>query len=350
LTPRHKATAGGGDPGCIAALGGNPLNQTRVIILDVPDPRAYGPASHLVRWKRREQVLEAKRCGHALIAVAIAYGGIEFFRHQLAARHRDSKSRSVRPVVVCSLIAAGIPLTFGIVAFLSLYDVAMLGEPWIRFGSVASSGQEAPEAAARSRLSTPAERRAINSGRPPTAEMAMPEPIPQPTPSETALAPVEDYLTLSAILPGPGQTAQAPEAPPSVASPAPAEKQASSPTKSPTTWPQAIHARPNRHPSGPEIAALVARGDAFLSTGDLVSARLFYERAASGGDGGAALRLGVTFDPGFLSRIGVRAAPGDAIQASSWYSRALELGNPTAQELVKNLKQQRVSQSGSPPH
>ena len=58
----------------------------------------------------------------------------------------------------------------------------------------------------------------------------------------------------------------------------------------------------------------------------------------------------MTFDPGFLSRIGVRAAPGDAIQASSWYSRALELGNPTAQELVKNLKQQRVSQSGSPPH
>jgi TPR repeat protein len=94
----------------------------------------------------------------------------------------------------------------------------------------------------------------------------------------------------------------------------------------------------------------MTRGDAFLSAGDIVSARLFYERAADGGDGGAALRLGATFDLGFLGRTGVRGALGDPARASSWYRRALDLGNPAARERLKNLEQQRVSEPGSLPH
>jgi TPR repeat protein len=83
----------------------------------------------------------------------------------------------------------------------------------------------------------------------------------------------------------------------------------------------------------------------------MVSARLFYERAAGGGDGGAALRLGATFDPGFLSRTGVRGAAGDPTQASSWYRRALDLGNPAAQkERLKNLARQLIPVLSSPPH
>jgi hypothetical protein len=168
----------------------------------------------------------AKQCGQALLALAIASDGIEFLRHQLAARHRDTESRS-RPVVVRSLVAAGMVLTLGILAFLSLQDVAMLGEPSVRAGTVASSGQEAPEAAARSGgLPTQAERHAIISGPPPIAAMATAEPILQPTPPDAALAPVEDLTTLRSTLApataAPGQTARAPEAPPSVASwPAP---------------------------------------------------------------------------------------------------------------------------------
>jgi TPR repeat protein len=88
----------------------------------------------------------------------------------------------------------------------------------------------------------------------------------------------------------------------------------------------------------------VTRGDALLSAGDIVSARLFYERAADGGDGGAALRLGATFDPGFLSQTGARGALSDRTQASSWYRRALDLGNTAAQEYLKNLERQRVPQ------
>ena len=88
----------------------------------------------------------------------------------------------------------------------------------------------------------------------------------------------------------------------------------------------------------------MTRGDAFLSTGDIVSARLFYERAADGGDSAAALRLGATFDPGFLSRAGIRGASSDPTRASSWYRRALDLGNTAAEEYLKNLERQRVPQ------
>jgi HPt (histidine-containing phosphotransfer) domain-containing protein len=296
----------------------------------------------------------AKQCGQALITLAIAFDSMELPRHQLAARPRASESRSIRSVVVRSLVAAGMLLTLGIVALLSLHDVAMLGEPSIRSGTVASPGQETPEGSARSGgLPTQAEQRATISDPPLIAATATPEAIPQPTPPDAALSPVEDFTTLSATLPpavaAPGQTARAAEAPPPVTSLAPAEEQAAPPATSRTTWPPPTQSPPNRL-SAAEIAALVTRGDAFLSAGDIVSARLFYERAADGGDGGAALRLGVTFDPAFLSRTGVRGTPDDLAQASSLYRRALDLGNPAAQEHLQNLEQRRVLEPGSPPH
>jgi TPR repeat protein len=75
-----------------------------------------------------------------------------------------------------------------------------------------------------------------------------------------------------------------------------------------------------------EVADLLARGDSFILIGDIASARVFYKRAADAGDGWAALRMAATFDPGFLSRAGIRGAPSDPTQASSWYRRALDLG------------------------
>lgn len=86
-----------------------------------------------------------------------------------------------------------------------------------------------------------------------------------------------------------------------------------------------------------EIAALVARGDDFLKAGDIASARLFYERAADAGNGAAALRLGATFDPGFLATAGVRGTPGDPARAVSWYARALDLGEAAAAQHLKGL-------------
>jgi uncharacterized protein involved in exopolysaccharide biosynthesis/Mrp family chromosome partitioning ATPase len=67
--------------------------------------------------------------------------------------------------------------------------------------------------------------------------------------------------------------------------------------------------------SAAEIAALVARGDDLMGVHDIVSARLFYQRAAEAGDGGAAFRMGATFDPAFLDRAHIRGVFGDHQQA-----------------------------------
>jgi hypothetical protein len=88
-----------------------------------------------------------------------------------------------------------------------------------------------------------------------------------------------------------------------------------------------------------EIAELLARGDALLRTGDIASARLFYERAANIGDGRAALRLGATFDPAFfLDRDALRGVRSDPAQARHWYHRAHDLGEAEAEARLKSLE------------
>jgi TPR repeat protein len=87
-----------------------------------------------------------------------------------------------------------------------------------------------------------------------------------------------------------------------------------------------------------EIATLKARGDEFLDSGDITSARLFYQRAADGGDGSSAWRLGATFDPTFLSRAGIRGSSDDLNQALSWYQRARELDAAALKPLLGSVK------------
>jgi len=91
-------------------------------------------------------------------------------------------------------------------------------------------------------------------------------------------------------------------------------------------------------PSAAHTAALVARGDVLVSSRDIASARLYYERAAGLGDGRGALRMGETFDPVFLERAGIRGTRGDAQEALSWYRRARDLGDAEADRLLKNLE------------
>jgi hypothetical protein len=78
--------------------------------------------------------------------------------------------------------------------------------------------------------------------------------------------------------------------------------------------------------SGTAMAELLAHGDSLLHNGDIASARLFYERAAGAGDRRAALRLGATFDPEFLGRLGLDKLQANPAEARSWYSRARDLG------------------------
>jgi hypothetical protein len=70
----------------------------------------------------------------------------------------------------------------------------------------------------------------------------------------------------------------------------------------------------------------------------VTSARLFYRRGADAGDGTAALRLGETFDAGFLERAGFGHVPSD-FEAVSWYRQAVELANAEAEILLKSLRQ-----------
>src|SRR5207237_367914 len=73
------------------------------------------------------------------------------------------------------------------------------------------------------------------------------------------------------------------------------------------------------------ITTLLNRGDGFLSMADIDAARLSYERAAGAGNSEAAIRLGATFDPEFLTRSGLRNIPGDVSAAKYWYRRARDL-------------------------
>jgi hypothetical protein len=82
--------------------------------------------------------------------------------------------------------------------------------------------------------------------------------------------------------------------------------------------------------SAGDVAALIARGDAFLGAGDIASARLFFERAADSGDGRAAMRMAVTYDAAFLERAGLHGLGGDPQRAAFWYRRARELGEHKA--------------------
>jgi len=87
-----------------------------------------------------------------------------------------------------------------------------------------------------------------------------------------------------------------------------------------------------------QVTALLARGDAFVQRRDIASARPLYERAAAAGNGSAALRMGESFDPAFLDRIGVYQMAGDRHLALFWYRRARDLGNAEAARLLEKLE------------
>jgi TPR repeat protein len=92
------------------------------------------------------------------------------------------------------------------------------------------------------------------------------------------------------------------------------------------------------HTADAQFAALVARGDQFLKSGDITSARLFYERAADAGSGPAALRLGATFDPAILGQARTLGVIADPAQALLWYRRAKELGIVEAEQRIKRFE------------
>ncbi len=121
------------------------------------------------------------------------------------------------------------------------------------------------------------------------------------------------------------------------APPDPAAALANSPVAGPTSPAAIAPAPPASGFSRGEMAELLDHGDALLRNGDIASARLFYERAAGAGDGRAALRLGATFDPEFLGRLGLGKLQANPAEARSWYSRARDLGAGEAKRQLNSL-------------
>jgi hypothetical protein len=156
---------------------------------------------------------------------------------------------------------------------------------------------------------------------PPRTATALPPAAPQTGPSPAAPTAASPTTTAD-------HEAVAERTPPANA-PRPAEPSPSTP-QTPSSEPPAPSSPALTNSAGPrlsaaEATALVARGDAFLSAGDLTSARAFFERAADAGDRQAALRMAVTFDPEFLERLGLHGVRGDPDQASFWYRRARDI-------------------------
>jgi TPR repeat protein len=83
-----------------------------------------------------------------------------------------------------------------------------------------------------------------------------------------------------------------------------------------------------------ELNGLIAKGERFLQSGDLASARLFFGRAAKAGDPRGARGLAQTYDPEVVRKLPVYGLPVDQAEADAWYARARELesGKALAQQ------------------
>jgi len=79
-----------------------------------------------------------------------------------------------------------------------------------------------------------------------------------------------------------------------------------------------------------EIELLMTKGKQLLAAGDVVAARIAFQRAAEAGDGNAAVALGRTYDPTELAKRGVVGMSADVAKARSWYQKAEKFGSPEA--------------------
>ena len=86
------------------------------------------------------------------------------------------------------------------------------------------------------------------------------------------------------------------------------------------------------------IEMLLRRGSELMDIGDVSGARRFFERAAAGGSGQAALEAGGTYDPRVLQAMGARGMPPDRDAALTWYRRAAALGVADAEARIRALE------------
>jgi tetratricopeptide (TPR) repeat protein len=83
---------------------------------------------------------------------------------------------------------------------------------------------------------------------------------------------------------------------------------------------------------------LMARGDALLDLGDVVSARSFYDRAFELGNVRAARSIARTYDPMVLASMKVQGLRADPAKALEWYRKAEKAGESDAAQAIAALE------------
>jgi hypothetical protein len=89
------------------------------------------------------------------------------------------------------------------------------------------------------------------------------------------------------------------------------------------------------------LRTLLARGELMLSLGDVSAARLLFARAAEAGTGVAALKVGDTYNPDFLTEHSLRGIKPNPAEAEAWYRKASALGEPQAEDRLRKMENRR---------
>ena len=90
-------------------------------------------------------------------------------------------------------------------------------------------------------------------------------------------------------------------------------------------------------PVNPEGKALLGKGDMLFKSGDLHTARQFYEQAFAKGVAEGALGVGRTYDPAVFAELKVQGLKADAKLAAEWYQRAAAAGSSDASLALAKL-------------
>lgn len=87
------------------------------------------------------------------------------------------------------------------------------------------------------------------------------------------------------------------------------------------------------------IDDLIAHGHKMIAVGYFAGARAYYQRAAEAGSEEAALAVGATYDPVFISALRVQGIKPDRVAAEIWYKRASAFGLTDRAAKLASLKQ-----------
>jgi hypothetical protein len=99
-----------------------------------------------------------------------------------------------------------------------------------------------------------------------------------------------------------------------------------------------------------EIKLLMEQGQQFIAAGDVVTARMVFQRAAEAGDADAAVALGGTYDPIVFAKLGVAGLGADVEKARTWYQKAESLGSAEATRRLAILANRNFTPMRYPLH